>query len=272
MNVAQREREAFTLIELLVVIGIVGVLIVLLLPAVQRAREAVRRVHCCNNLMQFGLALKSYENAHKVLPPGVVNPSGPIKNEANEYHVSWLVQILPFVDLDEFYDAFNFAAGAYGGANSTARAMEIKFFLCPSDARAAGPDLHTNYAGCHHDTEAPIDSNNQGVLYLNSAIRFNDIPDGTSNTIFVGEKMITTPDFGWASGTRSALRNTGTLPNQAVIRAGDSVGGFSSQHAGVANFSFGDGSVRFLKSSINAQVYRLLGNRADGEMVSANEF
>jgi prepilin-type N-terminal cleavage/methylation domain-containing protein/prepilin-type processing-associated H-X9-DG protein len=275
MKVYDRRRRAFTLIELLVVIAIIAVLIALLLPAVQSAREAARRAQCCNNLMQVGLALKNYESAHEMLPPGVVNPSGPIKNTSSGYHVGWVVQILPFIEQRSVYNHFNFAGGTYDSANSSARAMAINCLLCPSDVRGGGADMPTNYAGCHHDTEAPIDANNKGVLYLNSSVRYEEIEDGTSNTIFVGEKKLGGPDFGWASGTRSTLRNTGTLPNQPFVPAPankDPVGGYSSQHPGGANFSMGDGSVRFLKTSITAQVYRLLGNRADGEMLNANEF
>src|SRR5829696_3130788 len=98
MNVEKSGREGFTLIELLVVIAIIGVLIALLLPAVQAAREAARRSQCVNNLMQLGLALHNYESAHEVLPPGVVNPTGPIQNTPHGYHFSWLTQILPYIE------------------------------------------------------------------------------------------------------------------------------------------------------------------------------
>ncbi len=87
-----RRRTAFTLIELLVVIAIISVLIALLLPAVQAAREAARRVQCVNNLMQLGIALHNYESSYEVLPPGSVNPTGPILNVPKGYHFSWMVQ------------------------------------------------------------------------------------------------------------------------------------------------------------------------------------
>ena len=85
----------FTLIELLVVIAIIAVLIALLLPAVQAAREAARRAQCCNNLMQLGIAIQNYESSHKMLPPGVVNLTGPILDQPKGYHFGWLVQVLP---------------------------------------------------------------------------------------------------------------------------------------------------------------------------------
>jgi prepilin-type processing-associated H-X9-DG protein len=137
----------------------------------------------------------------------------------------------------------------------------------------------SNYAGCHHDVEAPIAANNMGVLFLNSRIRYEGVKDGTSNTIYVGEKRVDPNDLGWASGTRATLRNTGTLPNglfgsttmnglPPAEEAVDPVGGYSSFHPGGMNVLFGDGSVRFLKNSVDARVYRLLGNRADGQPIS----
>ncbi len=89
---------AFTLVELLVVIAIIGILIALLLPAVQSAREAARRASCMNNLTQLGLALSNYEMANGALPPGTTESKGPIHNIAQGVHISWLVQILPFIE------------------------------------------------------------------------------------------------------------------------------------------------------------------------------
>src|SRR4051794_7292339 len=89
-----RKPRGFTLIELLVVIAIISVLIALLLPAIQAAREAARRVQCVNNLMQLGIGLHNYEASYEVLPPGVIDPTGPIQNVARGYHASWMLQLL----------------------------------------------------------------------------------------------------------------------------------------------------------------------------------
>jgi prepilin-type N-terminal cleavage/methylation domain-containing protein/prepilin-type processing-associated H-X9-DG protein len=296
-----RKCLGFTLIELLVVIAIIAVLISLLLPAVQAAREAARRVQCVNNLMNVGIALQNYESSYELLPPGVINDTGPIQSIPKGYHASWILQLLPFVEQGAVARRFDDRVGVYAAENSTARGMVMSIFLCPSDnggpRRGPGSFGMNNYAACHNDVEAPIDVNNKGVFFLNSHLRSEDISDGTANTLYVGEKRLADAALGWASGTRDTLRNTGTALNKTAALAGffpdedealevgeprpstpaagttlTQVGGFGSSHPGGANFNFGDGSVKFLKNSINAKVYRYLGNRADGEMISADQF
>jgi prepilin-type N-terminal cleavage/methylation domain-containing protein/prepilin-type processing-associated H-X9-DG protein len=167
----------------------------------------------------------------------------------------------------------------------------------------AGP-ARTAYAACQNDAEAPIDVDNHGAFYLNSRVRVVDVTDGLSQTIFVGEVSVSSP-LGWLSGTRATLRNTGhpingvglsTLeltapanpPLQENLTARELetrielgsiavsprfVGGFSSLHPGRgANFAFGDGSVRFLKQTIDGSVYRRLGHRADGEPIDDDAY
>lgn len=276
--------RGFTLIELLVVIAIIAVLIALLLPAVQQAREAARRSQCKNNLMQIGLALQNYEMSHERLPPGTVNASGPIKSETAGYHVSWIVQTLPYLDQRNVYEKIDFSVSIYDPKNADPTAVILPVLNCPSDASTSGP---SSYAGCHHSTEAPIDLDNNGVLYLNSSIRFEDVRDGLSNTLIVGEKVRNTDPLSWASGTRATLRNGGTginserqLPGMAgsnlpvgIPAEGEpanlsllKVGGFSSPHAGGAQFAVGDGSVRFISENIASNVFQDLINRADGSL------
>ena len=114
-------RRAFTLVELLVVIAIIGILIALLLPAIQAAREAARRTSCVNNQAQIALAIHNYEFHFETLPPGVTNPTGPIRSEPEGIHVSWIVRILPYMEEKTLWKHFDQALGAYAPANWRAR-------------------------------------------------------------------------------------------------------------------------------------------------------
>jgi prepilin-type N-terminal cleavage/methylation domain-containing protein/prepilin-type processing-associated H-X9-DG protein len=265
----------FTLIELLVVMAIIGVLIALLLPAVQAARGAARRTECLNNMMQVGLGLQNYETAWETFPPGVVNPTGPIANTAQGYHYSWIVQLLPFLEQNSTSSHLNFERGVYDVANLTVRRVRLKTLLCPQDTSTKSVDGITasSYAGNHHHTEAPIDVTNTGVMFLNSAIRTEDIEDGASNTVAFGEKLIEPGDLGWASGTRATLRNGGTslrgigAGTIATPSVPDPVGGFSSRHAGGANFAFADGHVSFIRNSTPLNMLQSLMNRHDNDLL-----
>ncbi len=270
-------HHAFTLVELLVVIAIIGVLVGLLLPAVQAAREAARRCSCSNNLAQHGLALHNFDFAMGHLPAGVINPDGPIQNVATGQHVSFLVQVLPYIEQQGIADHFDIVAGAYAAENADARAQDIPTYRCPSDPVRGnffdGAGV-TNYAGCHHHVESLIDSENMGLLFLNSQIRYGDIYDGSSNTILVGEMLPTERSLGWASGTSSSLRNTGNSIQSGAMVVDftiepdpDVVGPFGSRHQGGAQFCFADGSIRFLVQSIDPQLYQNMGHRADGAMM-----
>lgn len=207
----RKPSRAFTLVELLVVIAIIGILIALLLPAVQAAREAARRMQCTNNLAQLGLALQSYEAAHEVLPPGVVDSAGPVFNGPEGYHMSWIVQILPFMEQGVAHKHIDFTYGAYAKKNRQVAEIEISTLRCPSSA-ASGPGV-TEYAACHHDVEKQIDADDHGMFFLNSELRTQEVPDGASHTIFLGEKFGGDANLGWMSGTRTTLRNTGTPIN-----------------------------------------------------------
>ncbi len=272
-------RYAFTLVELLVVIAIIGILVGLLLPAVQAAREAARRCACMNNIAQLGLAIHNQEFNSERLPSGVLNPTGPIRNEAIGQHISWCVQILPQMEQSSIYSNFDQAAGAYAAVNSAARRQRIPTLLCPSSPNNYEKEeiAITNYAGCHHDVEAPIDADNNGVLFLNSRLRFSQILDGSSQTIMLGETISRREDLGWASGTSASLRNTGNFEtplknNSLTVKVDEPsgtlvVGGFGSYHTGGAQFVFADGSVHFLSQNVDKGIFSKLGNRADGEML-----
>ncbi len=213
-----RHRTGFTLVELLVVIAIIGVLVALLLPAVQAAREAVRRTSCMNNLNQLMIAVHNYEMPHGVYPPGTIDAKGPIVNARVGYHHNWIVQILPFIEQESLWKAIDKSQGVYHPSNRRAAASSLSVLRCPSNGSPRrGP---ITYAGVHHDLEKPIDAQDDGVFFLNSAVRYDDINDGASNTIFLGEKLPDAWDFGWMSGTRATLRNAGSFPNSLNYRNG----------------------------------------------------
>jgi prepilin-type N-terminal cleavage/methylation domain-containing protein len=270
-----KTRSAFTLVELLVVIAIIGVLVALLLPAVQAAREAGRRCACQNNLMQLILAIHSYENAHSVYPPGTIdNAKGPIVNAAlpGSYHHSWIVQILPFIDQQNIWNAIDKTVGVYHPVNSIPAGLELQVVHCPS-YWIVGPEF-SDYAAVHHDAEKPIDAMDNGVFFLNSRVAFEDVKDGVSNTFFLGEKGTDKSEFGWMSGTRGTLRNTSTLvparpPGWAPPPGGPLfVGGFGSSHPATSNFALGDGRVNSISYKISPTVLQELGHRADGKIIS----
>jgi prepilin-type N-terminal cleavage/methylation domain-containing protein len=248
-------KRAFTLLELLVVIAIIGMLIALLLPAVQAAREGARRMQCSNNLMQFGIAVKNYEQNFGVLPPGTVNENGPIRNVPIGNHMGWMPRLLPFIEQPALYNEIKFDKGVYGPENRNVWMSEPpRISICPSSGaprrftREVGVSdpAPMSYMACHGSTETPIDADNDGVFFLNSKLRSRDIPDGTTNTIFFGESIIfhnaqierdarhywsrgktfILPEdaegpfvygsLGWMSGTPGTLRNTGNPPNVYV--------------------------------------------------------
>jgi prepilin-type N-terminal cleavage/methylation domain-containing protein len=274
----------FTLVELLVVIAIIGVLVAMAIPAVQSSREIGRRAICQANLGRIMLALQSYEDAFESLPPGVVNPTGPIRNEAVGLHQGWLIQMLPYLDESAAYRMIDFSKSVYAAENAEVRELSPAVFLCPSERK--DDRGKSNFAGCHHDVEAPIAADNMGVLFLNSHIHRDDLVDGASYTIFVSEKRIEMGDLGWMSGTRATLRNTGLGPNAvATINAAESnspppaepteaqllhVGGFGSAHSGGVYVGFGDASVRFVADEIDLTLWHRLGNRADGGVTQIN--
>jgi prepilin-type N-terminal cleavage/methylation domain-containing protein/prepilin-type processing-associated H-X9-DG protein len=274
---------AFTLVELLVVIAIIGILVALLLPAIQAAREAARRTSCVNNEVQVALAIHNYEFHFETLPPGVTNPTGPIRSEPEGNHVGWIVRILPYMEEQNLWKHFDASLGAYAPANAQVRAAEIPTIECPSEGSEFFNESHTiaqsSYVGCHNDVEAPIDKDNHGLLFLNSKIRYSDIEDGSSKTILLSEARLSPGGLGWVSGTRATLRNTGTKPNSGPDpeAAADvpkekptnslAVGGFSSRHPGIINVAFADGSIRAINDDIDPALLRQLGNRADGQIM-----
>ncbi|MBX3443055.1 MAG: DUF1559 domain-containing protein [Planctomyces sp.] len=220
-----RASRGFTLIEMLVVIAIIAILIALLLPAVQQAREAARRNQCKSNLMQIGLALQGYYDSFARLPAGTINARGPVYNHPSGFHHSWVAAILPHLDQIPVFAAIDQSESSYAEVNGRAARVVIPLLLCPSHvgARTSGaPPMDgaglSNYAGAHHPDAAPIQATNHGTFYLNSFLSFDEIADGQSHTIGVGEQLRDPIDLGWISGTRATLRNGGTRINDTPMR------------------------------------------------------
>ena len=267
----------FTLVELLVVITIMGILMAMMLPAVMGAREAARRMTCLNNLFQIGVALNSYQAAHDVLPPGSTDAAGPVRNTPQGYKMSWLVPILPYLDENVIYEHVDRSVGAYDAKNAAARAIQLSVFTCPSADTVLGdqPPV-SNYVGCQNNVEAPNNSDNHGVLFLNSHIGRHDVTDGLSHTLYVGEKITEPTDLSWMSGTRATLRNAGSPPQWGPLdpKLPDPaakndlwMGGFSSEHYQVCNYLFGDGRTGSLSNMLDLKVLQQLANRADGKLL-----
>ena len=227
MRVHRLCKRGFTLVELLVVIAIIGILIALLLPAVQAAREAARRSQCTNNMKQLGLALHNYHDVHQSFPPsGIltgdlrVPPYPPSTASALPYHHTWLVMILPFVEQGPLYDRTDKRLPIW--PQTTIVQTQVPVFLCPSnpvlDLGKTRNMSYTNYAACegYHWWSSAVFSPGlfaevsitrtadfSGLFTLPWTRRISDITDGTSNVIAVGEVNST----GYKEG---AIRTCGT--------------------------------------------------------------
>jgi prepilin-type N-terminal cleavage/methylation domain-containing protein/prepilin-type processing-associated H-X9-DG protein len=204
-----KRSRGFTLIELLVVIAIIAVLIALLLPAVQSAREAARRMQCVNNLKQIGLALHNYHDALSIFPPGYIAASKFIDGETDTAPGwSWASMILPQLDQAPLYSSINVYQPIQAAANTTATQTILSAFLCPSDQLPAGGTFPvtdglgntvatvapSSYAACTGSDAADValglnnDGSGNGLFFRNSGVRIAAITDGTSQTIAILER------------------------------------------------------------------------------------
>jgi len=269
------KRTGFTLVELLVVIAIIGVLVALLLPAVQMAREAARRSECSNHNKQIGLALHNYHDTFLQLPAGWVATAGSPRAEGTPGW-GWAAGTLPFLEEENIQSQIVFELPIANGANQAARETEIHGFLCPS---APGPEdfvlggitvARSNYVGNFGSLEiedAP--SAGDGVFYHNSKTRFRDITDGLSNTFMVGERSSVIDHSTWVGvvegGDEAMARVVASAdhtPNDPAAHFDD----FSSVHPGGAMFLLSDGSVRFISETIDHGAYVAAATRAGGEV------
>jgi prepilin-type N-terminal cleavage/methylation domain-containing protein/prepilin-type processing-associated H-X9-DG protein len=280
-------RAGFTLVELLVVIAIIGVLVALLLPAVQAARESARRMRCTSNLKQLALALHNYHDTYQRFPAGqYFCKTAPCTDRPQWWQGwGWSASILPYVEQGALAQQFNFSLNLYDRPNLDLIRTPLKIFQCPSDVsrRAEIPPsgvladprrlATSNYCGnggsfansFETDIVANFDEQwTNGVLRRDSKHRFNEITDGTSNTFLLGE--VTHFNFTWdptiyghwdvPSGTACCtltLVRHGNQPLNPPKAANNVVKreGFHSFHPRGADFGFCDGSVRWISETIH---------------------
>jgi prepilin-type N-terminal cleavage/methylation domain-containing protein/prepilin-type processing-associated H-X9-DG protein len=296
-------RKAFTLIELLVVIAIIAVLIGLLLPAVQKVREAAARAQCVNNLKQIGLACQNYHDARKAFPPGYLATAAYPDTTPGW---GWAAFLLPYLEQDNVFTQIDFKQPVQ--SSPAVRAM-LPVFLCPSDTPPAAPFTISDDAGATVTQAAPScyaatvgddaseadGQTGNGVFYRNSKTRIADIRDGTSNTVLAGDRAWSQVQGIWAGApeggvVRAGPRNpwssaTATAPvfvlvhNNWVNILTDADGGlddFSSAHPGGANVVFADGAVHFIRSITvdgpERRAFWALGTRAGGEVIQGLDY
>jgi prepilin-type N-terminal cleavage/methylation domain-containing protein len=269
--------RAFTLIELLVVIAIIAVLVALLLPAVQQAREAARRSQCRNSLKQYGLALHNYYDAHQIFPIG---------NVGNRF---WTFQsmILPFLDQVALFERCNFNypgtcfnSNVAAGPAKTAAGISLPIYGCPSDPNSGkvytDPFTGMIASGNYQGVMGTSSTNGTGVLFSNSHTRFQDVIDGASNTLAMGERGIPNDLYwGFFLCGYGNVNGVGDGDNLQTTKFGFGPGlpdgnhnlHFWSYHAGGGHFQMVDGSVRFVSYSIDFATFQHLSTKSGREVI-----
>ena len=292
-----RVRTAFTLVELLVVIAIIGVLVALLLPAVQSAREAARRMQCSSHLRQMGLGVINFEDVNKMLPYTRTDPSE-----------TWAVLILPYIEQQAQYSLWDLKKNYYNQTDQ-ARLPSASVMLCPSRRKAPRQSKDNNFDKLQGDVNAPFvpggvsdyavncgtkdgqtdyypDSPFSGIVYsIDTAcngpfwykgkpMRLAMITDGLGNTLFLGEKHISVKELDFEGSTYNGdngqpFKKAGV--GNAIIRSPTITGNmsrFGSWHPGVCQFVMGDDSVRVIRNEIDLTTLGYLAHRFDGNAVN----
>jgi prepilin-type processing-associated H-X9-DG protein len=283
---------------LLVVIAIIGVLVGLLLPAVQAAREAARRMQCSNNMKQIGLAAQNYESVHRRLPPGWV-----ARFADGHPGWGWSAALLPFMEGNTIYQQIDSRLPIAAPVHAAVQRYTIPNLHCPSDWGPAlfeigeydpshvhaddepehvdeGHKLFTvaksNYVGMFGTFEledSPFKGD--GVFFGNSRVAFRDIRDGLSNTLLVGERDSRLGGSVWHGSIAEANAASARIVGVADHQPNDPSGHFEdfrSYHPGGVNFLRVDGSVRMYSQTMDEAIYRGMATIAGGEVTTANDF
>jgi prepilin-type N-terminal cleavage/methylation domain-containing protein/prepilin-type processing-associated H-X9-DG protein len=297
-----RRTRGFTLVELLVVMGIIGLLIAILLPAIQAAREASRRSQCTNNLRQIGVALQTYESTHRTLPSGYISQFAPGGTDTGPGW-GWAALLLNNLEESSLAGLLQFDRPIEDLASADARIKPVSVYLCPSDpapptwealrddpSRTKICDVASaNYVGMYGNTEPGVDGT--GLFFRNSRVPCREITDGTSHTIAVGERSHALGQSTWVGSVTGALLGPGPADGIGTYEVehgatmvlgqagehkspGDPTGEadmFHSLHSGGgANFVFADAHVAFLTAEMDPETFEALATRAGGETVSGD--
>lgn len=287
-------RDAFTLIELLVVIAIIGILVGLLLPAVQKIREAASRLSCTNKLKQIGLALHNYHDSTGSFPPGYADRNPAPRSDASADvgpGWGWAAFVLPQLEQSNVSNRIDFTRTV--GLDPLGTTF-LPIFWCPSDRQLPIFNVYntkavvaqSNYLACNGTLETSAHpGDNTGAFLRNSRFRVSDITDGLSNTVFIGERnsghSLTTWTGAVPGGLVPALQAPDPVAqaetaqalvlshgNRTHVPCADNpiwdADTFYSNHTNGANFLFGDGSVHFLSSAVNGITFENLCNKSDG--------
>lgn len=308
ISTSRRERTGFTLIELLVVIAIIGVLVALLLPAVQSAREAGNRARCQNNLKQLGLAAQEYHDSFNSFPSGwyCMAPTYDANNNLISGDINCATTSTPYqpymwgllpslfskLEQGNLFAELNFSLPPTNPENSTSVRRTLDILVCPSNRRPEaqtqtgstskiGPsDYRGNMAGgmiLPNDTTCPTqDPTNpyclnydNGVTYQNSTVNIADITDGTTNTLLIGETLT----GNWPQAIHCCIRTNvdRTINKPIVVQGVNYYTYWMSKHPGQVQFVNCDGSIRPVTQTINKLVLNKLVTRSGGETISADE-